>query len=132
MSTFPGFAHVVLTVTDLERSIAWYEKLFDVAPDHVSQDQTFSVAAWHFDDRTVALHCFGDSNGERFDERRPGLDHLAFSCRDREELEKWASRLEHLGIDRSEIIEAPYGSALAFRDPDNIALEFFAPPPISG
>lgn len=23
---------------------------------------------------------------------------------------------------------APYGSGLSFRDPDNIALEFFAPP----
>ena len=26
------------------------------------------------------------------------------------------------------IIDAPYGSGLSFRDPDNIALEFFAPP----
>ena len=25
-------------------------------------------------------------------------------------------------------IDAPYGSGLSFRDPDNIALEFFAPP----
>jgi len=26
------------------------------------------------------------------------------------------------------IVDAPYGSGLSFRDPDNIALEFFAPP----
>jgi len=27
-----------------------------------------------------------------------------------------------------EIVDAHFGSGLAFRDPDNIALEFFAPP----
>ncbi len=26
------------------------------------------------------------------------------------------------------VVDAPYGSGLSFRDPDNIALEFFAPP----
>jgi len=26
------------------------------------------------------------------------------------------------------IVDAPYGSGLSFRDPDGIALEFFAPP----
>jgi glyoxylase I family protein len=25
-------------------------------------------------------------------------------------------------------VDAPYGSGLSFRDPDGIALEFFAPP----
>jgi hypothetical protein len=29
---------------------------------------------------------------------------------------------------RRGIVEAHYGSALSFRDPDNIALELFAPP----
>jgi glyoxylase I family protein len=129
MSTFPGFAHVVLTVSDLERSIAWYQKLFDAAPDHVTWNEPFSAAVWHFEDRAVALHCFSNRNGDHFDELRPGLDHLAFSCDDREELESWASKLEQLGIQHSEIVDAPYGSGLAFRDPDNIALEFFAPPP---
>ena len=26
------------------------------------------------------------------------------------------------------VVDAPYGSGLSFRDPDGIALEFFAPP----
>jgi len=53
---------------------------------------------------------------------------LAFGCRDRAELERWQARLEELGIAHGSIVDADYGSALAFRDPDNIALEFFAPP----
>jgi hypothetical protein len=37
-------------------------------------------------------------------------------------------RLNELGIAHGDIVDASYGSGLSFRDPDNIALEFFAPP----
>jgi catechol 2,3-dioxygenase-like lactoylglutathione lyase family enzyme len=65
---------------------------------------------------------------EKFDERRPGLDHIAFGVGSRQELVAWAARLDELGVARGEIIDAHYGSGLSFRDPDNIALELFAPP----
>jgi catechol-2,3-dioxygenase len=47
---------------------------------------------------------------------------------DRAELKDWQARLEELGIAHGGIADAHYGSALSFRDPDNIALELFAPP----
>jgi hypothetical protein len=53
---------------------------------------------------------------------------LAFACAGRDELEAWADRLHELGIAHGGIVNAGYGSGLSFRDPDNIALEFFAPP----
>jgi glyoxylase I family protein len=62
-----------------------------------------------------------------FNERRIGLDHLAFACSSRHDLEEWEARLDELGIDNGGIVDASYGSGLSFRDPDNIALEFFAP-----
>jgi glyoxylase I family protein len=65
---------------------------------------------------------------EPFSEYRVGLDHLVFRCVDRDELEKWASRLDELGIEHGTVKDAAYGSPLSFRDPDDIALEFFAPP----
>ncbi len=37
-------------------------------------------------------------------------------------------KLNELGVGNGGIIDAPYGSGLSFRDPDNVALEFFAPP----
>ena len=40
----------------------------------------------------------------------------------------WQHHLAELGVEHSDIIDAPYGSGLSFKDPDNIALEFFAPP----
>ena len=65
---------------------------------------------------------------ETFSEFRIGLDHLAFGCASRADLEKWAGRLDELGIEHGGIKDAAYGSGLSFRDPDGIALEFFAPP----
>lgn len=66
---------------------------------------------------------------DRFDEYCPGLDHVSFGCADREELKTWQARLEELGIPNGGIVDAPYGSGLSFRDPDNIALEFLRHPP---
>jgi catechol 2,3-dioxygenase-like lactoylglutathione lyase family enzyme len=57
----------------------------------------------------------------------PGF-HISFGVADRSELEKWASRLDELGVDHDEIKDASYGSGLSFRDPDGIALEFFCAP----
>ena len=65
---------------------------------------------------------------ERFSELRVGLDHVAFGCADRAELERWARRLDELGVEHGGIKDRSYGSGVSFRDPDGIALEFFAPP----
>ena len=53
---------------------------------------------------------------------------MAFGCADRDELEKWAARLDELGIEHGPHQGRAYGSGVSFRDPDGIALEFFAPP----
>ena len=58
----------------------------------------------------------------------PATTHVAFGCANRGELEKWASRLEELGIKHGGVKDAGYGSGLSFRDPDNLPLEFFSPP----
>ena len=68
-----------------------------------------------------------DSNLIPFDERRIGLDHLAFACRSRGDLEAWEIRLDEVGVANGGIVDADYGSGLSCRDPDNIALEFLAP-----
>jgi hypothetical protein len=43
-------------------------------------------------------------------------------------LQTRAARLDELGIAYGGIVDAHYGSGVSFRDPDGIALEFFAPP----
>jgi catechol-2,3-dioxygenase len=77
----------------------------------------------------LGLHGFPDLVSlEPFEPCRPGLDHVAFGVADRDELVRWVDRLRVYGVEHGGIVDAPYGSGLSFRDPDNIALEIFAPP----
>jgi catechol-2,3-dioxygenase len=129
VATFPGITHVALTVSDLDRSVPWYRTLFGADPVLDEDTGPFRHVVWLVGQTLVGLHQFPDpASKEPFNERRIGLDHLAFACADRSELAEWEARLTELGMANGGIVDAPYGSGLSFRDPDNIALEFFAPP----
>jgi glyoxylase I family protein len=125
----PAIAHVAVTVSDLEASEAWYTRVLGVGPVLDEDTGPFRHIVYQVGSTLLGLHGFPDlSTKDAFDERRPGLDHIAFGCASRRELDAWAARLDQLGIVHGEIVDAGYGSGLAFRDPDNIALELFAPP----
>jgi glyoxylase I family protein len=130
VSEFPGVTHVALTVTDLERSRPWYRDLIGTEPVLDEDTGPFHHVVWLLGGQTLlGIHQFRDPHGsEPFDERTPGLDHVAFACASRAELEQWEARLNELGVRNGGVVDAPYGSGLSFRDPDNIALEFFTGP----
>lgn len=127
---FPGITHVAVTVTDLERSVPWYRQLVDAEPVMDEDTGPYRHVVWMLDGGTLlSLHQHTKLESEEpCSELRPGLDHLAFGCANRGELEQWQQRLDELGVEHGGIVDAPYGSGLSFRDPDNIPLEFFAPP----
>jgi catechol 2,3-dioxygenase-like lactoylglutathione lyase family enzyme len=134
-----GVHHLRLTVTDVQRSRAFYTGLlgFDVAaetppPDHPSYDAVnallfggvvLSKGALLMGLRPVA------PAGDRFDENRVGLDHLSFSVASRDEIEAAVQLLDAQGIAHGAITHLPsFGiHVLEFRDPDNIQLELTAP-----
>lgn len=131
MTTFPPLTHVALTVRDLSVSVPWYESLFDADPaiDEDTDPDMHHTVYVVGNGTLIGLHQHATAAPpEPFSEHRVGLDHVAFGCADRSELEKWRRRLDELGIDHSAIKDASYGSGLSFRDPDGIALELFAPP----
>jgi catechol 2,3-dioxygenase-like lactoylglutathione lyase family enzyme len=128
---FPGLNHVAITVRDMKISGPWYRTLFGADPvldEHA--DAGFRHLVWLLESGTVfGIHQHERSApDERFSEFRVGLDHVGFGCASRAELETWMDRLNKLGVRHGGIVDAPYGSGLSFRDPDGIALEFFAPP----
>lgn len=131
MAAFPGFAHIAVTVSDIDASTQWYTALFGAPPvlDEEEQSGNYRHAVFALDGGTLfGLHAHRDAGASpAFDERRVGLDHVGFACT-WEGLVQWQTRLDGLGIAHGGIVTAPYGSGLSFRDPDNIALEFFAPP----
>jgi glyoxylase I family protein len=128
MPTFPPFSHVALTVTDLDSSVPWYNRLLEAKPVMDLDDGDFRRKVYALPGgQLLGLTAHrGTASGDRFNEKRPGLDHLGFSCTSRDEVQAWADRLSELAIDHSGIVDAPYGAVLSFKDPDGNALEFFA------
>ena len=132
MPEFPGLAHAAVTVSDLDRSTRWYTTLLGSTPVLDADETTggfhhtvFAIGGGQL----LGLHTHpGHSVDGTFDEHRTGLDHLSFACTDRDELLRWRDRLDELGIGHGDVVDASYGSGVSFRDPDGIALEFFAPP----
>jgi glyoxylase I family protein len=129
---FPGLQHVAITVSDLDASTQWYTRLFGADPvlDEDEEGGEFHHVVYALDDGLLfGLHThMGREAKDRADERRTGLDHISFGLSGTSELEKWRDRLDELGIQHGGIKKAHYGSGVSFRDPDNIALEFFIAP----
>jgi glyoxylase I family protein len=130
MADFPPVTHIALTVRDLSVSVPWYQALFDAEPVlDEDTDPDFHHTVYLLGNTLIGLHQHAKpAPDERFSELRVGLDHVAFGCADRVELGRWTQRLDELGVEHGEIKDRGYGSGVSFRDPDGIALEFFAPP----
>ena len=128
-ATMPAITHVAVTVTDLAVSEQWYTTVLGIKPVIDEDTGPFRHIVYELGNTLLGLHGFPDlASDEPFDERKPGLDHIAFGCSNRSELVEWDARLDELGIAHGDIVDAGYGSGLSFRDPDNIALELFALP----
>ena len=82
-------AHVSLTVSDLDRSVPWYERVFDVKLVQDDESGPFRRAVLVVAGQAlVGLQEFPDpADNLPFNERRVGLDHLAFACSSRREVE---------------------------------------------
>jgi glyoxylase I family protein len=130
VAEFPAITHVAVTVSDLAESVPWYQRLFGSQPVLDEDAGAFHHTVFLVGGgQLLGLHQFPDRVvTEPFSEFRAGLDHISFACADRSELEVWKRKLDELGIENGGIVDASYGSGVSFRDPDNIALEFFCPP----
>jgi catechol 2,3-dioxygenase-like lactoylglutathione lyase family enzyme len=120
-----GIHHVVLTVSDPTRSAAFYEKIL-------------GVKAFPGDQKVKCISCASfllclqsppnqPLPNDRFDENRLGLDHIGFSVGSHQQLVDLFVVLQELGVATAGIEFDPDGEGeyVAFRDPDNIQVEFY-------
>ena len=78
-TTMPAIGHVAVTVTDLAVSEAWYTKVLGVEPVIDEDTGPFRHIVYPLGNTLLGLHGFPElHSSESFDERRPGLDHIAF------------------------------------------------------
>ncbi len=114
--------HLKLTVSDLKRSAEFYAKLpgFKQVADYPN------FVMFGVGDFNLGLTDHADKlQNKEFSEFNVGLDHVAFQLDSRESLLEIKDWLVSESIDHGEIIELSNGVVvIAFRDPDNIQLEF--------
>ena len=122
-----GLNHVVLTVSNTERSRAFYGDLlsFPITVMEKDPDKSFwftcgGAQFFFFPSRQP-------SPNDRFSEFRIGLDHLSFSAPSMEALQEFADKLIAAGVDTKGVEQfGPTGNwYVAFRDPDNIQWEYW-------
>lgn len=136
-----GVHHLRLTVTDIARSVAFYDSVFGWqkavdASAHVdepgvrdSQEHLYGgvvyVTGWGM---LLGLRPVAPSE-QRFDSTHAGLDHLSFTVPTRQTLLAVRDKLDEAGIPHGEVHDlAGFGIAiLSFSDPDGVHLELTAP-----
>ena len=80
-TTMPAITHVAVTVTDLAVSEAWYTKVLGVKPVLDEDTGPFRHIVYQLGSTAFGLHGFPDlARRGPFNERKPGLDHIAFGC----------------------------------------------------
>jgi len=130
-----SYAHVRLTVTDIERSRAFYDDVFGLPvvfevptdADDATREQLgflFGGVIYQLGDSLFGLRPVADDS---FDEDRVGLDHVSFTVDALADLEAAAAMLDERGVAHAGVKDIGAGYILEFRDPDGIALELSAP-----
>ncbi|SDS89016.1 glyoxylase I family protein [Nocardioides scoriae] len=137
--TSNGYAHVRITVTDIERSAAFYDQVFgwpraidtsdSVDQPGVTEDPQRFYGGVVYQTPQGTLFGLRPVGSDGFDSTRTGLDHVSFTVESREDLEAAAKGFDEQGIAHGEVIDLTDAglAILSFQDPDDINIELTAP-----
>jgi glyoxylase I family protein len=132
--TLTAIHHVGITVTDVEASAAWYERVLGLGrlftEHHYRSPANGYTIVLGPPDGSFSLgvdHHPGNA-GDSFDPTRTGLDHLSFQVESVDALQAWATHLEGQGVPNSGVypMQGFPLSLVTFCDPDGVQLELIA------
>ncbi|MFI7440195.1 VOC family protein [Nonomuraea indica] len=126
----PQTGHIGLNVTDLARSTAFYQRVFEleVISEQTGGDRRFALLGR---EGRLMVTLWQQSSGE-FPTDRPGLHHLSFQVPDIEAVRRAEEVLRELGATLVYDGVVPHregasSGGVFFTDPDGIRLEISAP-----
>jgi catechol-2,3-dioxygenase len=114
------FAHVVLRVTDLAASVAWYRTVVGMEPVFEND----FVAFMTYDEEHHRIALIATPQQEPAPRGAAGLDHFAYSLETLEDLLGTYLRLEKAGIRPAWSINHGPTTSLYYSDPDGNRVEF--------
>jgi len=115
---FVTLDHIVVLVSELERSLPYYETLLPLIGFSKRREHVFGNAEGLSIDIRQA-----PEPGHAYRRLAPGLNHLGFRARDREALSEVALAMGEAGFEVPRIQAFEDGYALFFKDPDGMRLE---------
>ena len=94
MPEFAAVSHIDLSVSDVEKSAAWYCDVLGLKRLRRSDlDNRIMIVLRHEDTGLIiGLNQHQVQGADRFDEHSPGLDHIGFSVPERADLDVWEPR----------------------------------------
>jgi glyoxylase I family protein len=135
-----SISHISLTVSDLDRSTEFYDKVFKFigfkrveVPESSQQAMKTRLKAWVGPGYSISIRpSKGEFAHKLHDRNAPGFNHLAFSAEDRSDVEKMYELLKEIGATvLNAPAEYPYSPgyfAVYFGDPDGLKFEFACAP----
>ncbi|MEE2674245.1 MAG: VOC family protein [Myxococcota bacterium] len=114
------FAHFVIRVRDLQRSIDWYEKVIGMQMVHRGE----KLAFMSYDEEHHRVALAETPVEHEAPPGAPGLDHVAYAFETLGELLSTYRRLETLGIKPYLPINHGPTTSLYYHDPDGNGVEF--------
>lgn len=131
-----SISHLSLTVSDLNRSTEFYDKVFTFigykrveVPESTQQAMKTRLKAWVGPGYSISIRPSKGEFARRLHDRNaPGFNHLAFNAEDRSDVEKMYGLLKEIGATVLDPpAEYPYSPgyfAVYFADPDGLKFEF--------
>jgi glyoxylase I family protein len=115
----PGLNHIILTISNIERSRAFYGDLLGFLVSAIEEDP----------DKSFFFPSSRSTPNDRFSEFRIGLDHLSFTAPNKEALQELADKLIAARVDTKGVEQfiRTGNWYVSFRDSDNIQLEYWLP-----
>ena len=123
-----GVAHIVLRVNRIAECIAFYDRLMPFLGLQPVQPRSDAFVYYVGGRTALALRPAEPQHAEStYDETAPGIDHLCFRARRREDVDALYVLLQEMGAEMVRAPEegpfAPGYYSLSFRDPEGIRLE---------
>jgi catechol 2,3-dioxygenase-like lactoylglutathione lyase family enzyme len=131
-----SISHIALTVSDLERSTAFYDRVFEFigfkrveVPEATQQAMKTPLKGWVGPGYSISIRPSKGEFAHRLHDRNaPGFNHLAFKAESRSDVENLYALLKEMGATVLDApAEYPYSPgyfAVYFTDPDGLKFEF--------